>query len=175
MTKKNTIPVFILMLVFLLSGNSLLAEDKPAPANVAADMTTKLLKMENKTSQAGDITIYVMGDPDVAAILEELIGMEIGKSKIDKITMGDDLPKTKPTVLFIGDESKVDKAVEYTRAEKILSVTGIPNLISKGVSLGIGISETLNFKIIINLPASNQEGLDWNPAILKLATVIEDE
>jgi len=44
-------------------------------------------------------------------------------------------------------------------------------LTTLGISLGIGLEDGKP-KILLNLSASKDEGIDWNPAILKIATTL---
>ena len=144
---------------------------KDAPANIVAALAIKIFGFNNKLN--GDLTIYVIGDQDVANELKKGIGKSIGKGTLKDVIVGDDIPTAKPSILFIGDASKVNGALEYTRANKILSVTGITDLVSKGVTLGIGIGDDNKPKILLNLSASVEEDLDWNPAIMKVAKTIK--
>ena len=54
----------------------------------------------------------------------------------------------------------------------MLSITGNPDLASKDVSLIVGISNGKP-KILLNLSSSKGEGIEWNPAILKVAATIK--
>jgi hypothetical protein len=51
-------------------------------------------------------------------------------------------------------------------------MTGIPDLVPKGISLGIGLSGGKP-KILLNLSSSKDEGIDWNHAILKVSTIFK--
>ncbi len=167
--------VIVLTIYLILSVNiQLFAQVNKAPANVAATLTIKLLTMEkNISGSGGDVTIYVMGSGDVAKELKNAVGKAIGSAKLSDVISGDELPAVKPTILFVGDPSTADQAVQYTRSQKIASVTNIPELVAKGVTLGLGIGGDGKPKILLNISSSSEEGLDWNPAIMKIAQVVK--
>ena len=134
----------------------------------------KLLAFEkNLSSQANDITIYILDAEDVATELKKLIGAEIGKAILKNVESGSELPSTAPSVLYIGNASKVKEAIQYTQTNKILSITGKPDLASKGVSLSIGIGKDGKPKILLNLTSSEDEKLNWNPAIIKISEILK--
>lgn len=142
-----------------------------APAKIVAPMIGKLLAFEKNI--AGNITIYVLGAPDVAAEFEKGIGKTIGRATIVKVDQGPDLPATKPTILYIGDAVKVRQVLQYTQAEKVMSTTGQPALVQSGVALGIGIGEDGKPKVLLNVTTSEREALNWNPAIYEVAQLIK--
>ena len=170
---KNKTRLFILIVLTLISSTAIFAQATDAPANVAAAITTKLISFEkNISGTAQDITIYVMGDAAVATEYSKAIGKNIGKATLKKVDSGDGVPTSKPNILFVGKAADVAKALEYSRANKILSVTGIVDYVNKGVTLGVGV-EGGKPKILLNLSSSSDEGLDWNPAIIKIAKTIK--
>ena len=170
---KNKTKLFSLILLTLISSTVIFAQATDAPANVAAAITAKLIAFEkNISGTAQDISIYVMGDAAVAAEYKKAIGKNIGKATLKKVDSGDGVPTSKPNILFVGKSANVGKALEYSRANKILSITGIVDYVNKGVTLGVGV-EGGKPKILLNLSSSSDEGLDWNPAIIKIAKTIK--
>ncbi len=156
----------------LLSSTHLCANVANAPASVSAALIIKLAALEKNLSSGGNITIYVLGAPDVAAALKEGIGTKIGGGALSDVLSGDEMPAAKPSILFLGNATKVDEVISYTRAQKVLSATGTPDLISKGVTLGIGV-ENDKPVVLLNVSSSSEEGLDWNPAIMKIVKTIK--
>ena len=158
----------IILIIPLIAGTTV------TPAKLVSAFIVKLASFEkNLSSSPGDITIYVMGAPEVAKELKTGIGKSIGKATLKNVISGDKLPDTKPSIFYIGDESKVDEVKNYCRSNKVLSVTGLPDLVAKGITLGVGIGEDGKPRILLNISSSVEEGLDWNPAILKVATTIK--
>ncbi|MBN2425058.1 MAG: DUF4154 domain-containing protein [Calditrichaceae bacterium] len=156
--------IFLVIGILFSVNNILFAQTKEAPAPIAAALLVKVIGFEKNIS-AGEITIYVLGSSDITAELRKVIGT----ANIKSVQTGSSLPSTKPSILFIADEGKMAEAVEYTRKNKILSVTNLPELVSKGVTLGFGIGKADKPIILMNLTSSAEESLDWNPAIMKVA------
>jgi hypothetical protein len=143
-----------------------------APVALQAALFLKLLAFNKNISSGGTITIFVEGSSDFAAEMKKAEGKPVGGATIGKVAEGSGAPSEKPSVVYIGSEAANTKLLEYTKANKILSITGNPGLISKGVTLSVGTSEGKP-KIMLNLSSSKEEGIDWNPAILKVAATIK--
>ena len=166
--------IFVFVLMILPMHDMLYSQSGATPPNIVAALIVKLIPLEkNIGGNEEDLTIYVLGAPKVADELKKLIGRKIGNASLKNIVEGDNLPEKKPNVLYVGNASHVNNAMEYTRSNKILSITGIPELVEKGVTLGIGVGEDGKPKIILNLSSTLQEGLEWNPAILKFAKTVK--
>lgn len=158
---------FIVFLLFLTAS----AEDiLVAPENVQAAMFLKLLAFNKNLS--GPIVIWVIGQDNFATELKKGVGKEIGTATLGDVKTGTGLPTDKPHVIYMNDESKTTDVIAYTRANKVLSITGNPDLIAKGITLGIGVSEGKP-KILLNISSSKEEEIDWNPAILKIALTVK--
>ena len=146
----------------------LIAQTKEAPAPIAAALLVKVIGFEKNIS-AGDITIFVLGSGDITNELKKVIG----QAKIKSVQSGNSLPSSKPSILFVADNGKADAAMKYTQENKVLSATNMPDLVSKGVSLGFGVGADNKPKILLNVTSSAKESLDWNPAIMKVAQIIK--
>ena len=164
---KSIFGIWIIGIIFFLSAQSH-GQTKEAPASITAALLVKVIGFEKNIS-AGDILIYVLGSNDLYSELKKLIG----QANIKAVQSGNSLPSSKPSILFIADESKVDEVSKYTQENKVLSATNIPALVSKGVTLGFGVGDDNKPKILLNVTSSAKEGLDWNPAIMKVAQVIK--
>lgn len=168
----KTLIAVILTLSFI--GTSVaLAELSPAPANVSAALIIKLAAFEKKVAGSGDVTIYVMGDADVAKEFQTVVGAYIGGARLKSVKSGNELPTSTPTILYLGNSAKAAEATKYAQTNKILSTTGIPDLVSSGITLGIGIGSDGKPKVLLNKASSGNEGCEWNPAIMKVATVVK--
>ena len=99
-------------------------------------------------------------------------GKPIGSAKLEKVVAGDNLPSEKPSVIYIGSSGKLSDVLNYTKENKVLSITGNPDLVSKNVTLAVGTSGGKP-KIMLNLSSTKDEGIEWNPAILKVAATIK--
>jgi len=144
------------------------------PPDVAAPLIIKLAGFEKNISGSGkDLSVYVMGSPSMYEVMGNMIGTKIGNSTIANVMSGSDLPIIQPAILYLGDPSKIDDAVKYTRSKQILSVSGIPDLVNTGITLGIGIGDDGKPSVLLNMTSSKEENLVWNPAILKIAKTIK--
>lgn len=160
--------------LFICGTLPLSAQQKEAPAKVAAPLILKLCALEkNILNNADNISIYVLSAPEVTKEFKQVLGQKLGQLTVKSVEEGNELPKTKPSILYIGDATKVENAIKYTQTNKILSATGIPELIKKGVTLGIGLGEDDRPKILLNLNSTVKEGLNWSPAIMKIAMTIK--
>ena len=170
--KKESFAVSIVaMMMFLLSTE--VTAQKNAPVNIAAALTYKVIKYEKNIESSGEISIYILGASDIQSELEKGVGKEIGNSVLKSVDGGDELPTTKPSVLFVGNESSMNEALDYSREHKVLTVTHIPALVTQGVTLGLGIGDAGKPCILINLTSSVEENLNWNAAIMKVAKTIK--
>jgi hypothetical protein len=156
----------------LLTKTAVCEDIGAAPAALQAALFLKLLGFNKNISSSGTISIYVVGSSDFAAEMKKAEGKPVGNATIGKVVEGTGAPSEKPSVIYIGSESSLSQILTYTKANKILSMTGNPDLVSKDVTLAVGTSEGKP-KIMLNLSSSKEEGIDWNPAILKVAATIK--
>ncbi|MBN2102701.1 DUF4154 domain-containing protein [bacterium] len=161
----------ILLLIFLIDSG--FTQTNEAPPDVAAAMLVKAIAFESNVSNQGEVTIFILDAPEVADELKNGIGKPIGKSILKSVDSGNTLPENAPSILYVGNETHLDSAIQYTREHKIPSVTGNPDMVKKGVSLGFGIGIDNKPKIWLNLSTSVKESLEWNPAILKIARTVK--
>jgi len=140
--------------------------------NVQAPLIVRTIALYNNISLVdGGVSIHVVDNPSLVEELKKGIGQAIGSSTLKAVTSGG-MPTTKPSVIYVSKESNVAEVIAYSQANKILSVTGNPDLITKGVCLGFGVEDNKP-KILLNLSSTRDEGIDWNPAILRIATRID--
>ncbi len=144
---------------------------KPAPANVAAALTVKIAGFNKNIT--GDVSIYVVGNDAIAAELKKAIGKKIGGGTLKSVTSGSGAPATKPSIIFISSAGSVAAITKYSRANKVLTVSNDPGIVSDGATLGVVVGDDGKPKILLNLTSSVEEGVDWNPAIMKVAQTIK--
>jgi hypothetical protein len=163
-----------LLLGLLLLAAFSASDASDAPPDVASKLVIQLVTFEKTLmSTEGEMTIHVVGSAELASALKNSVGWQLGKRKLSKVTSSNALPTEAPDVLFLCDKNKLSEVIEYTRKEQIFSMTNIPKLVKKGVSLGIGVGGKGQPTVTLNLSASKAEGLDWNPAILKIAKTVK--
>ncbi len=79
-------------------------------------------------------------------------------------------------VLYLspGVSSLLDSVLAVTSASKVLSVTGVTDYVSRGVTLGLG-ARNGHAEMIVNLPSAANEGSQFESQFLNLCTVIRAE
>ncbi|MCG8686025.1 MAG: YfiR family protein [Desulfobacterales bacterium] len=177
---RSTRAFHSLIIVSMVCGLSIVgpsfAEDvSVAPAPLQGAVLTKLLGFHKKIAGGGDVTVIVIGNKDFAGAMNSKgVGKPVGKSKIATITEMDAPPGDAPagnTVIYCGDPGQLDATLAYSRQHKVLSMTGDPELVAKGITLGVGVLNKKP-KILLNLSSTKEEDIDWNPAILKVAVSV---
>ena len=81
-------------------------------------------------------------------------------------------PAVQPTFVFAGKNADPERVTKYTRDKNVLSVTNVPDHVSAGVTLGIGV-ENNRPKVLLNLTGSEAERMSWDPKILKISKTIK--
>jgi len=165
LTRKAISFVFALT-ALTLTFSPLYANNQASPQLQAA-IIIKLLPLYNNLGNK-EFRIHVVGAPELAKLLEAKIGSMAGKAKLISVTSGDTLPG-EVDVVYLG--KNLSEGTQFTQKNHVLSITGNPDMISKGVSLGIGI-ENSKPRVYLNLKASKAEGVDWDPQILKVAKMV---
>ncbi len=138
-----------------------------APAQIQAALFVKLLAFHQGLA-GQEITIHVVGNDKVAAELKRVSGVAVGTGKLGGVTAGGIPPEKKPSAVYIGDPARLEAATDYARKNGVITLTGLPELVPRGVSLGIGISGGKP-RVLLNISASKDEGIRWDPTILKVS------
>ena len=66
----------------------------------------------------------------------------------------------------------MEKITNLSRDKKILTLTGVPDYVDSGLTVGIG-TKGRKPRIIINLLAAKAEGADFSSGLLNLAKVVK--
>lgn len=163
--KRTAVLIGCLMLI----GLAMPAHAQKAPPQLQAALFVKLLAYYTNLG-SDTFIIHVVGAPEVAAALKGQKGKKVGKASLGDISEGDGPPSNGAKVIYVG---KAVKAITgYSQANKVLTITGDPSYVNDGVTLGIKI-EGGKPKILLNLSSTKAEDVNWNPAILKVASTIE--
>jgi hypothetical protein len=159
------------ILVISTSIFTLTRADEPLP-NVAASLGLKVLSLQKQfAAKPEGITIFVLGDNNVAKAFLSWVDRSVGTMRLAKVFSGEELPAEKPDILFIGDKDKVEEAVRYTRAHGVLSMARTEKFIPQGVTLTVYLGQAGNPEITLNMSGALLEGVEVNPATLKVARV----
>lgn len=152
----------------LLASSPLLAQ-RVAPAKLQAVLFTKVLAFDTNLGSE-DFIIHVIGEATVAKELRKLIGTKCGNATLKDVSEGPGVPDNGAKVIYLQDANA--DVIAFSRNKKLLTITGNPSLVSDSVSLGVGV-ENDKPTILLNLTNSKEEGIVWNPAILRVATKVD--
>ena len=78
-------------------------------------------------------------------------------------------------VLYVtpGNEGRLESIIAWARGMKVLSVTADEKQAEQGLSIAL-VRRGLGSGVTLNLPASLEEGREWNVNILQIARVLRD-
>lgn len=78
------------------------------------------------------------------------------------------------SVLYIspGTEKSLTAILKVSQDNDVTSITGVPDYVEKGVSVGIG-ERQAKPQILINLTSSKLEGSEFDASLLRIATIIK--
>lgn len=161
--------------LFLLASIGLPLQGRPlveAPMNIQAALVIKLLAYNTNVNQGDDLVVYVIGAPKFAQTMKPAIGRAIGNSKLSDVVVLERPPQLAPTaaaVLYVGDPAQLDNALAYCRKHQILSITGLPALMDKGVTLRVGV-EQKKPAILLSTALSQKEGVKWDKKVFLIAS-----
>ncbi|MBI2428979.1 MAG: YfiR family protein, partial [Ignavibacteriales bacterium] len=84
------------------------------------------------------------------------------------------LHKTKAHVLYVAPitPDALQMITNASQKEKMLSMTGVPEYVDDGVSLGVGVKGD-SPEIIINLTSSREEGSEFSSKVLGVARIVQ--
>lgn len=161
---------FSILLLFIFLG-TINAQDS-APPSLAATTTIKILAL-NK-SLKGNVKIFVVGSDAIANELKKNVGNTIVSMVLSGVESGSDVPSDKYDIIFCASSGKASSVKSYAKKHKSLSITNIPDLVFSGITLGFGIDDDKKPLIFLNLSSSSEQGMDWNPAIMKVAQTVKN-
>jgi hypothetical protein len=162
-----------ILLVLILMVETAPAEFKEAPPGQISQAIISACLFEKTISTKDNITIYVMGSEEIASSLQMYLNQSLGNATLKKIDSGNKIPANTPTILFLGNRDLVGQASSYCQENGVLSITNIPDLVSKGISLGVGIDESGSLGLLLNPGETAREGKNWKPAIMKMARIVK--
>jgi hypothetical protein len=180
--------VVLLPFVFLARGEA------PIPFDLQAKLLLKVLTFDRNLENRADSTVvvgivYTMESEDsqraraeFSKALEKYTGKKVKGHPLSQVSLrfsswSDLAAKVKShnvSVLYVtpGDSFYLKGVIKASRADSVLTTTGITKYVEQGISIGIGLKEN-NPQIIINLSSAKAEGCDFSSQLLKLAKVIE--
>jgi len=181
-------------LLALLFTSPVPAQEMPRPIEEQAPLILKILTYDRNLDRNSEevLTIGIVHDPtnpDSATAMQELSDF-LFANKGKKV-------KQKPfryfQIEYAGSESlrafseergigvyyitpgfssaTLSQIIGVSRSPSITSMTGVPDYVQAGVAVGIG-ERRGRPQILINLPASREEGSEFDASLLRISTVI---
>ena len=171
MLKYNCL-IVIGILFFTLSTLGIARPLDEAPMNIQAALLVKLLGFNESVNQGGDLVVYVVAAPKFGKTMKPAIGRSIGASKLADVVILETVPNVAPSgpaVLYVGQLEQVEPCLKYCREHQILSITGAPGIMDKGVALRIGV-EQKKPAVLLSTTLSKKEGVQWNSQVFSIAS-----
>jgi len=191
-SKIIAIPLFLLILLFPFRQTEA-KEKMPVPPRVQIPILLKVLTYDrNFEKKVGDTLVigilYDSQDDDsekikekVSDVLDSLSGKtvkDVPFTYVDldynsKKSQKNSIESKKVDVLYLapGGIGHLKSIVQISQEYKILTITGVPDYVKRGISVGIGLKDKKP-EIWINLGSTKAEGSDFTANLLKLCKVI---
>ena len=108
---------------------------------------------------------------EIAALQFQLVAIDIDKTRLEPSIVNDSID-----VLYIAPLRAVDlgEIASISRTKQVLTLTGVPEYVQAGLSVGIG-TKAGKPQILINLKAAKLEHADFNSQFLKIGKIVESE
>jgi hypothetical protein len=194
--KSKTIAIALFLLIFLSAFRQTKAkEEMPVPPRIQIPILLKVLTYDrNFEKKVGDTLVigilYDSQDEDskkikekVSDVLDSLSGKtvkDVPFTYVDldyssKNSLKNSIESKKVDVLYIAPAGigYLKSIVQISQKYKILTITGAPDYVKKGISVGIGLKEKKP-EIWINLSSAKAEGSDLPANLLRLCKVIRE-
>lgn len=181
-------------LLAALGGQALAQAEMAVAADRQVPLLLKILTYDRQLeAKAGrELVIGIVSSPtslasakareDVESALHSYLGKTVKKLPLQYFwqdyTNADKLKawiKAKRiSVLYIspGTEKNLTAILEISRGNDVTSITGVPEYVEKGVSVGIG-QRQAKPQILINLTSSKLEGSEFDASLLRIATIVK--
>lgn len=194
----NTLILGLLVFIFTFAGLlvPIYAEKMPVPADIQLTLLMKILTYDRALKERcpESINIGVLYNSkdessveakgEIVDVLNKYAGRKVSKlpfeySEVDwqsKDSLINWIQENKINMLYIapGFSEQIKEITAITQELNILSTTGIPKYVKKGVSICIGLKNEKP-QIIVNLESSKEEGVDLDAKMLRIAKLEETE
>lgn len=182
-----------LVFVLALCARPARSQEMPVPVKMQYPLLLKILTFDRqlKVRNPDEIVIGIVYQTKFRASLNaknELLGAASDSKlrriesmpvrcvsiDLDNTTLKEALQDDPLSVLYIAPLRVTDmkEVAAFSRRNKVLTFTGVPDYVEAGVSVGIDTKGDRPL-IIINLTSAKAEGSDFNAQFLKLAKVVQ--
>lgn len=179
---------YVSTVVIVLLSISFSRAVEVAPLSRQVLILTKVLSHSKKISgKSGNLQFGILGDRNdfVSKTLQKTMyesikendKAQVGPRKIVPVMVDiSRLKSAKVDVLYItpGMKKHLDKIVAYSRDKRVLTISGVADHLDKGVSVGI-LPKGDAYQIVLNLTGADQEEVDFDAALHKLAKIMRSE
>ena len=138
--------------------------------NMQAVLLSKILLHERHYRRQQDIRVFVLSEPRIAMAFNKLIGSNTEHIRIVEVAAGDSLPSDKYDVIYFNHTEYLQDVIAYGKQHGVVTATGNPKLVEKGVTLGTG-TEKGRPRFYLNLRASFATDLEWEQKVLNIVKV----
>lgn len=164
-----------------------IAEDILVPMDVQLTLFEKIWKLDRTFNPGPMVNVAVIYQQEFrpsANVVNELLAairaanLPIHCTLIDldeQATVQQRIPSTGYDVFYVAPLRAIDvkSIAEISRKNGIKTITGVPEYVSAGLAVGIGLLKQRPL-IIVNLRAARAEGSEFRTQLLKLCRVIEE-
>lgn len=182
-----------ILVTILLSCDIVFTQEMPVPIEIQIPLFKKILTFDRnlKTNVGKEINIGVLYQKgfklssdvknefmnQTTPTQDTIVGLPVNIVAIeysDEVNLKINLSKYDIDILYITPMRAVDLKMisQLCQSDKILSITGVPQYVEDGISVGLDIKAEKP-QIIINLQSSKAEGADFSSKLLNLAKVIK--
>jgi len=168
-------------------------ESVPVPADLQVSLLLKVLTFDRNFTKRGWTAlhigiVFVGSDPASSKVRSDII--EVFKRSSDKTLRNlpieftaveytsdrqieDAIKASQFNLLYIapGNARNLTKLVQVSQSRQILTTTGVPDYVQRGVAVGIGVRQDRP-EILINLLSSKSAGSEFDASLLRVARVI---
>lgn len=175
---KKILKISLIPLISSIVCVNAFAESMVVPSKIQAALFLKILSYDRKIKSNIKIGIINGGSKnDIEQSFESLQGQKISGYSFSVTTLSlSDLSSLKSKdvdILYVTPENKanINTIVKSSRSNGVLTITGVPEYVEQGVSVGIGVKSGKP-EILVNLSSSKAEDRDLSAQLLKLCSIV---
>ncbi len=169
--------VIFLVLFFLVGAGTPSAEhyELSVPYDVHVPLLLKLVSKSRTLPErlGAEVRIAVCGRRSLGALREIADGKQLLGKRIRVIDAT--RARAGAEIIYVGPDAEVsvEEVRALAQATGAVTVTGVGELVEQGIALGVKLSPSHRPKILVNLAAARQQGIDLPAAVLAIAEVVE--
>lgn len=143
------------------------------PSSLQVILISKLLVHEEQFGQKKKLSVYVINNEEIYQAFNKLNDVNTNNGVyFSEIGSGKELPQKHYDLVYLNETKLLPKAKDYVRRHRTALITGLPELVKQGITLGTGTIDGKP-KFYLNITTSNQAGLSWQPKILSFVDIFK--